>query len=51
MPHNATELEMAQNDTAKYCHFVADTDIWRESFQMFSAFRFFTYLLYMFVVI
>ena len=27
MPHTATELEMAQNETAKYCHSVVDTDI------------------------
>ena len=27
MPHNATELEMAQYETAKYCHSMVDTDI------------------------
>ena len=28
MPHNAAELEMAQYETAKYCHSMVDTDIW-----------------------
>ena len=32
MPQTATELEIAQYETAKYCHSMVDTDIWWESF-------------------